>query len=496
VLRQLLVESVLLAILGGLVGILLAFWGIKLFAATKSIRLPSYVTLTPDLTVILVALALVVLTGVLFGVLPAWFGARLNASSQLRDAGRGVSLGRRQRFYGQALVVLEVTFTFVLVIGATLMLRTYLNLINADLGFRTDHVLRMALTLDGRDFPEPENYVSFAERAKETLSRYPGVRAVTFMAEVLPPHDDNNFDLALDGVPNPSLRQVPRHSIDTDFLRVMEIALKWGRNFERTDRMGADRVALVSESLARFIGGGNPQGAIGKDVQLVANPTTMELSRPYRIVGVVEDIMYKGPRPVHEDTQTHYEMYVPLAEFPSPILSTAIITQANPAAMSLPLQRELGRLAPTSPQHWISTMDEELANQYMDTRFYAYLTAGYSVCALLLAALGIYGVLANSVSRRFGELGVRMAVGAQGSDIVRLVLGQGLRTLLLGLALGAGIAILGTKLVASILYGLTPTDPLTYATVASILIAIGLLACYLPARRATQIDPAVVLRSE
>jgi putative ABC transport system permease protein len=495
VLRQLLVESVLLSVLGGAAGIVLAFWGINLFAATKSILLPSYVVLTPDLSVILVAVGLVLLTGVIFGVLPAWFGARLNANLHLRDAGRGNSIGRRQRFLGQALVVVEVTFTFVLVIGAMLMLRTYLNLMHADIGYRTDHVLRMAVTLDARDFPDPESYANFADRARETLRQYPGVRNVTFMSEVLPPHDDNAFDMALNGLPNDSLLQVPRHAIDREFLNVFGIPLQWGRAFEPTDRLGSPRVALVSEALARFIAGGDPRGALGKSFQLVANRSTMELSRPYEIVGVTKDISYRGPRPIHADRLTHYEIYVPLAQFPGQILSTAVITEADPATMSLPLQRELSRLAPTSPLHWISTMDEELANQYMDTRFYAYLTTGYSVCALLLAALGIYGVLANSVSRRQGELGIRMAIGAQGSDIVRLVVGQGMRTLLLGLVLGAAIAVLGTKLVASILYGLTPSDPLTFTAVAAVVLLIGLVACYLPARRATQVDPGSVLRN-
>jgi putative ABC transport system permease protein len=496
VLRQLLIESILLSVLGGVAGVVLAFWGIKLFAASKSLRLPPYVTLSPDLRVIALSAAMVLLTGVLFGALPAWFGARVNASQQLRDAGRGLSLGRRQRFSGQALVVLEVTFTFVLVIAAMLMLRTYLNLADSKVGYRTDNVLRMAITLDATEYTEPQDYINFADQAKEVLRRYPGVRDLTFMAGVLPPHDDITGDIALDGVPNEALRQVFRHSVDLDFLRFFEIDLKWGRNLEPTDRLGTQRVALVSESLSRFIAGGDGRGALGKTFQFVANPQTQELSQPFEIVGIVEDVLYLGPRSIHAGVPNYYDTYVSLYQFPISTLSTAVLTEGDPAAMSLPLQRELGRIAPTSPSHWISTMEEELESQYTDARFYAYLTTAYSVCALLLAALGIYGVLANSVNRRFGELGVRMAVGAQGGDIVRLVLGQGMRTLLLGLLIGAGIAALTTKLVASILYGVTPSDPLTFATVASILVVLGLVACYLPARRATRIDPVMVLREE
>jgi putative ABC transport system permease protein len=487
VLRQLLLESLLLSVVGGLAGTLLAVWAIQLFAATQLMKLPWYVHLSLDWQVLTLAVGLVVLTAALFGALPSWFGAHVNASQQLREAGRSATLGRRQHFYGQALVVLEVSFTFVLVIGAMLMLRTYLNLIRSDVGFRTHNVLRLSITLDSTDFPDRETWVQFAEREKEILRRYPGVRDVAVMAEALPPYDDNDFDVALNGVPNDALKQVPRHSITPDFLRVMGIPLKWGRNVEPTDRNG---------SLARFLAGGVGNAALGKTFQLVRNPQTRELTPNYEVVGIVKDILYRGPRPLAGGPSTHYEIYVPLPQSPSPTLSTAIVTETDPAVLSLPLQHELGRLAPTSPLHWVSTMEEELRGQYTDSRFYAYLTSGYSLCALLLAALGIYGVLANSVSRRFRELGIRMASGAQGSDIVRLVVGQGMRILLLGLFLGAVVAILGTKLLASLLYGVAASDPTSFTVVASIFLFLGLAACYLPARRATRVDVMTALRIE
>jgi putative ABC transport system permease protein len=496
IMRRLLIESVLLSVAGGAAGILLAFWGIKLFTATESIELPAYVSLSPDLRIVGLAVALVLITGVLFGVLPAWFGSSLNASQNLREAGRGLSLGRRQRFSGQVLIVVEVMFTFVLVIAALLMIRTYVNLAHSNIGFRTDHVLRLAITLDGREFPGAQEQLNFAERAKGVLGHYPGVRDITFMSGVLPPHDDTTADMALNGVPNDALKQVFRHAVDPDFFRVFGIDLKWGRSLQPTDRQGTPRVALVSESLARFIGGGDGRGAIGKSFQLVRDPQTLELTEPYEIVGVVEDVLYLGPRSIHAGVQNHFDTYASMYQFPSPTFSIAVVTAGDPATMIPPLQRELGRLALTSPVHWVSTMEEELEAQYTDVRFYTYLTTGYSVCALLLAALGIYGVLANSVNRRFGELGVRMAVGAQKGDIIRLVLSQGMRTLLIGLLLGVGIAALGTRLVGSILYGVAANDPLTFLMVAAILGLLGLVACYLPARRATRIDPVAVLREK
>jgi len=496
ILRRLLIESVLLSLAGGVAGTLLAFWGIKLFAATESINLPPYVSLSPDLSVVGLAAALVLLTGVLFGVLPAWFGSTINVSQNLRESSRGLSLGRRQRLSGQALIVVEVMFTFVLVIASLLMIRTYLNLANCQVGYRTDHVLRLAITLDGREFPGPQDQINFAERAKEVLGRYPGVRDVTFMAGILPPHDDTTADIALDGIPNEALRQVFRHAVDPEFLRVFAIPLKWGRNVARTDRRDTPQVAVVSETLARFLAGGDGRGALGKRFQLVRDARTQELTEPFEIVGIVGDVLYMGPRSINEGLPTHFDVYVSMYQFPAQTLSTAVVTERDPATMIPPLQRELGRLAMTSPVHWVSTVEGDLKDEYTDVRFYTYLSAGYSVCALLLAALGIYGVLANSVSRRFGELGIRMAIGAQAGDIIRLVLGQGMRTLLLGLALGVAVAALGTRLIASILYGVAAGDPVTFATVAAILVVIGLVACYLPARRATRIDPVVVLREK
>jgi putative ABC transport system permease protein len=302
--------------------------------------------------------------------------------------------------------------------------------------------------------------------------------------------------MALDGVPNKALKEVFRHAVDPDFLRVFNIDLKWGRNVAATDRVGTQRVALVSESLARFIAGGDGREALGKSFQFVRSQETQELTEPYEIVGIVSDVIYLGPRSIHAGSTSHFDTYASMYQFPGQTFSVAVVTAGDPAAMLQPLQRELGRLALTSPVHWVSTMEEELETQYTDVQFYTYLTTGYSVCALLLAALGIYGVLANSVNRRFGELGIRMAIGAQKGDIIRLVLGQGMRTLLLGLLLGVAVAALGTRLIASLLYGVAAGDPVTFVTVAALLVVLGLVACYLPARRATRIDPIVVLREK
>jgi putative ABC transport system permease protein len=493
ILRQLLTESLLMSSIGGIVGALLAFLGIKLFVAANVIKLPTYVKIAPDWRVILLTVVLVLFTGILFGVLPAWFGARINASQNLREASRNMSMGRRQRSFGQLLVVLEVSFTFVLLIGSVLMLRTYLNLVNSDLGYRTENLLRMAVSLDPTAFPDARSQLNFVRDAKAKLGAQPGVSKVTFIAGILPPWFDNRLDVALDGVPNEALKRTSRHAIDPDFLETLDISLKQGRNFLPSDRADTPRVGIVSESLASFMARGDSRGVLGKKLQLVVDRETQELSPPIEIVGVVEDVRYHGPL---AERQIDYDLYVPIEQAPESTMSLALLTTVDPASLIPSSQQQLGQLAPTSPQHWISTMKDELALQYGDARFYAYLTGVYAVCAMLLAVLGIYSVLANSVSRRFGELGIRMAIGAQAGDIVRLILGQGFRTLAFGLVVGAVLAALGTKLMASLLFGVAPGDPVSFVLVASALLLLGMIACYLPARRATRADPMVILRGE
>jgi putative ABC transport system permease protein len=493
VLGQLLTESLLLSLTGGAVGALLAFAGIRLFALANVIKLPPYVALTPDARVIALTAVLMLLTGVVFGVLPAWFGSRVNASQNLREAGRSVSLGRRQRLYGQFLVVLEVSFTFVLLIGSVLMLRSYMNLTHSDLGFRTQNLLRMAVSLDQVQYATPQSQINFIQEARTRLANYPGVSSMTFVVGVLPPWFDAHSDLAVNGEPNDALKHIDRHAVDADFFSTLGIPLLEGRGIRASDRVDAPRVAVVSRSLARFIATGDGSGAVGKVIQTVTNATTAALSPPIEIVGVVQDVHYHGPL---TQRQYDYDLYLPIEQRLGSVISFGFHTSVDPATLIQPLRRELGRIVPTSPVHWVSTMKDELALQAGDNRFYAYLTGVYATCAVLLAILGIYSVLANSVSRRFGEIGIRMAMGAQSGDIVQMVLVQGMKTLVFGLVVGVALALFGTKLVASLLHGVGANDPLSFAAVTLGLLVLGVLACYLPARRATRADPLIVLRGE
>jgi putative ABC transport system permease protein len=490
ILRQLLGESLLLTTAGGALGAGLAVWGVKFFAAAQLFRLPAYVPLSVDARVVAVALGLVLLTAVLSGALPAWFGSRVG-SRNLREIGPGTTLGRRQRLTVDGLVAAEVAFSFLLLTAAMLMVRSYSNLVRSDVGYRTENLQRMAVSLDPAEYPTPETQLAFVREAKALLAAQPGVRAVSFVAGVLPPWSDTEVPLAVDGVPRPALSAVNRHAVDDEFFGVMDIALHDGRTFLPADGPDARRVAVVSVSLARALVGGDGRRAMGATLQIARDARQVDPPAPIEIVGVVEDVRYLGPR---ADRRADHDLYLPIAQAPSPILSIAVVTDRDPGLLLGTLQRALGRLAPTSPLHWVSTMEEELALQFGDARLYAWLTGLFGAGALLLVTIGIYGVISNAVTRRWSELGVRMAVGARPRDIVVLVLGDGSRPLLLGILVGAAAALAGATVATSLVYGVATTDPLTFGGVGLTMLALGLAASYLPARRASRLDPMRVLR--
>ena len=493
IVRGLALEVFLLALLGGALGAALAWRATLLFADEAALSLPSYVSLAPDGRLALVAMGVVLATGVVFGLLPALLGGGAGPWQRLRGEARGAVGGRRQARLARALVTSELAFTFVLVVAGALLLRSWQELTRVDVGFRTDHLLRLAISLDRGEHPDRAAVLAFAERAREAIRAQPGVRDVSLMSAVLPPWFDDTFGVWRGGAVDPELREVARHAVDRDFLRVLDVALVAGRPFGALDRADGAPVALVSESLARRLSGGDAAAALGRPVRLLLDPESGEVSEPAEIVGVVEDVRYHGPlgseRPPHD-------LYVPFEQAAEHTISFAVHTAVEPGSLAPPLQRTLGALAPGSPQHWISTMAEELAAQLAGASFYGRLSALYSGSAALLALLGVYGVMAHGVTRRRGELAVRAAVGAGRRQLLRLVLGEALRVLVAGLGAGAVLALLATRGLAGLLHGVPAHEPAVYAAVAGLLLGLGLAASWLPARRAAAQDPAAVLTSQ
>jgi putative ABC transport system permease protein len=491
VLRQLLTESLTLAALGGVIGMLLAYWGIRGFMAAVSFKVPSYVSIGADWRLAVATAGLVVATGIAFGVLPAWFGTQ-NAGAHLREAGRGATETVRQRAFGRALVICEVALTFVLLSAASLMLRSYLNLMRADLGYRTNNLLRMSVTLDLSQFPAPVDWHNLIAAAKLRLGSFPGVQRVSAVAGELPPWPDRERDIIYPGLPGGQSVHVGAHQVDADFFDALQIHLLHGRGIRTSDRSGGQLVAVVGKSLAGLIAGSRADQALGMRFSFF-RPDTGRVGSTFEIVGVASDVKFRGPR---GGRSNDYDLYVPVEQVPGDIVSFAVATSVEPKTLIAPLQKEIGALAPTSPVHWVGTMADEVGLQYADSRFYALLIVAYSACAALLAIIGIYSTLANAVSRRFRELGVRLALGASSSAILGMVLLQGLMTVLAGIAAGFLASAAGTRVMSSLLYGVSAADPLIYVEVAAGLLAVSLLACYAPARRATRVDPVAALRQE
>jgi putative ABC transport system permease protein len=505
----LLLEPLLLALAGGTLGAVTASWAVRRLADHPALSLPSYVSLAPDLRLVGAALLLVLGTALLFGVVPAWLGSRVAAAQQLRGAGRGLTLDTRQRRLGRLLLGSEVAVTFVLVTAGALLLRTWLELARTDVGFRSENLLRMAITLDPAEHPDAAGWIAFADRAREALRRQPGVREVALMSEVLPPWFDETFAVVWAGQSGadqvaPDLREVARHAVDGKLLEVLDVPLAAGRDFTLADRRDdAAAVALVSESLARRLGEGVRERVLGRHLRLVLDPTTGELSPPLEVVGVVADVRYHGPlqavagqRIADASPRAPFDLWVPFEQAPSRVISLAIHTSGDPEALIAPLSRELGRLSPSSPLHWISTMEHELRAQIAGASLYGTLTGVYAASAALLAMFGVYGVAANALARRRRELAVRSAVGARRSDLLRLVLGDGLRTVASGIAVGVAAALAVTRLLEGLLHGVQAHDPVVFGAVVAFLLALGLVACWLPARRATRLDPVIVLRED
>lgn len=493
VLRQLLTESLVLALVGGGLGVLLAYLFVDVYMQLATSDVPGYVAVAVDWRVVLLALGVVFATGVLFGVLPAWLGSRTDTSGELKEDGRGSSASRRQKRFGQALVAAEVALTLVLLLAASLMFRSYRNLETVDLGYDVDHLMRMSTTLDRSVYETPDQWAQARRAAKQALARQPGVVEVASVGGILPPSTDVEMTMTFPALEGGELDDVHRHSVDSDFLDTMHIDLLHGRNVEPTDRADGARVLMVSRSLAQLISGGAARDAVGESVQFIIPTSPPRTSSPYEVVGVVQDVLYHGPL---GERAHDYDIYFSIEQVPDFLISYAVRTSGPPEAAMERLTRVVAEQVRPSPVHWVQTIEGQIEEQYSDTRFYTLLIVVYSLSAVLLAIIGIYGVLANSVQRRFREMGIRVAVGAGGGDLLRLVVRQSMTVVLVGVAVGTAVALAGTRIMASLLYGVTPTDPVTFVAVVAGLLLLALVASYLPARRATQVDPVVVLRHE
>ncbi len=491
--QQLATESVLLALLGGAAGLLLAVHGIPLLLALSPATLPRTGEVGVDFRVLGFTLALSLMAGLIFGLAPAWQATRVNPSEELKENGRGTVGGARQSRARSLLVVSEISISLVLLVGAGLLVKSFLRLQAVSPGFDAQNVLAVRLSLPKARYSSRVVVTTFYDELRPRLERLPGVEAVGFVS-VLPLSGTlASVDFTIEGraAPPDEARVADYRVASAGYFRAMKIPLIAGREFDEHDTAKAAPVMLVSQSLARrYWPNGSPLGA---HLRIDDND---EGPRPVEIVGVVGDVKHLSldgePSlhiylPVH---QVHEDGVVWLTNNQYWLLRTAV----DPLTLQAAVRREIQAVDRDAPTSDIRTMDQYLAASVAPRRFNLWLLTVFAGAALVLAATGLYGVISHGVAQRRHEIGIRMALGARRSDVLKLVIGQGMGLALAGVALGLLSACALTRWMESLLFGVRATDPPTFASIAVLLMLVALLACYIPARRATKVDPIVALR--
>jgi putative ABC transport system permease protein len=488
VVRQVLTESVLLALGGGAAGTLIAMWGIEFLKSLIPPQVPRTGQIGLDVRVFAFAAALSLVTGILFGIFPALKSSRAWLANSLKEGGRSSEAGDRRTPARGVLVVGEVAVALCLLVVAGLLIQSFVRLQNVDPGFNPHHVLTFNLVLPDR-YSQAQQ-IDLFERAVTGIRTLPGVRAASAVVPLPLSADDVSTAFDIEGQSS-----VRGHEPDTNysfvepgFFQTMGIALLKGRDFSWHDTLKSTPVVMINEAMARqFFAGQDP---IGKHLNAhIGNGYSKPPMR--EIVGIVRDVKNHGL-----SASSGPQVYVPLAQSPLDVMTFVVRTAVDPISLAAAARGQVESLDKDLPLFGVETLDGYVGQSLAPPRVIALLLGIFGGIALLLAMVGIYGVVSYSAAQRTHEIGVRMALGAEKADVLRMVIGQGLKLALIGVAIGIAGALALTRFLASLLYGVKPTDPVTFIAVSLILIAVALLACYIPARRAAKVDPMVALRYE
>jgi len=487
--RQLITESGVLAVLGGVGGMLLAWWGVDMVLALSPGNLPRLTEIHFDGRVLVFALAVSLVTAIIFGVAPALQFSRPDLQESLKEGGRAAGDGAARHRLRNVLVVAEIALAFTLLAGAGLLVRSFVRLLQVDPGFAADHALSLEVHVWGSS-RTPEQRAAFFAQTLDRIAALPGVNAAGAVSAL--PFHDNSIDITgtftLEGQPAPAPGQEPSAYLTVatiDYFTAMSIPLRSGRLFTRFDRRGAMSVVVIGETMARRFW--PDQDPVGKKIRLgfLGQPVVRE------IVGVVGDARHTGL-----DSDPRTEIFLPHAQEPYGSMTYVVRTASDPATMLQAVKGEVWAVNKNLPFASIATIDDLVSRSLGERRFNLLLLGAFAIIALTLASVGIYGLISFSTSRRTHEIGVRMALGAADRDIMKLVLKEGLMLTGIGVALGFAAAIALTRLLSSLLFGISATDPLTFIVIPVILAGVALVACFVPARRATKVDPMVALRYE
>jgi putative ABC transport system permease protein len=490
IVRQLLTESLLLALLGSALGLGFAWLGIKALMLISPKDLVNFQSVSMNMTVLLWTLGVSILTGIIFGLAPALHISRLNLNDSLKDGGKSesgqASGSRRLR---SALVVSEIALAVVLLASAGLLIRSFIRLQQVDRGFNTDNILTMVIRLPDAKYPQDAQVVAFFNQALEKVRQLPAVRSVG-MVNHLPLYGGlgSNTGFKIVGRPVPPPGQGPSTDVrvvDSDYFETMGVPLLRGRNFTADELREPRQKILINEVLARtYFASEDPIGQ-RLDVQMFEKPT------PAEIIGVVGNVRYDSL--VDESPPA---VYFPHPDLAYSFMTLVVRTDGEPAAIAPAIQREIRTLDPNQPVSDVRTMNQVMSEWVSRSRFNTLLLGLFAGLATLLSAVGIFGVMNYSVALRTRELGLRLAIGAQPRQVLLLVLKQGLLMTIVGVVMGLAAAFALTRLLSGLLFGVAAVDVTTFATISLLLVVVSLLACYLPARRAMRIDPLKALRYE
>jgi putative ABC transport system permease protein len=491
IVRQLLTESVVLSLFSAVVGLAIAVKGTQALVALvpNGMSVQTLADVSVDWSVLAFTLVVALITGVVFGLAPAYHAVRGDAQESLKSGGRGSTTSRSSTRLRNALVVAEMSLALMLLAGAGLMVRSFAALEHVQLGFDPDHVLTARVSLPGRRYPNDTLTLAFFRAAEQRVAALPGVRAVGAISYLPLTGQRSASGFNVEGRPAAAPGAEPvgdMRAMTPGYFSAMGISIKDGRNLEETDVANTPAVGVESETLARTFWPN--ESAVGHYLLYEWNG-----NERVRIVGVAADVHHGGP-----DQAAYMEIYRPLAQFPYAAMTLVVrgTGAGDPTSYVSPLRDAVRSIDARIPLAEVRTMNELVSQSRGRTRLSTTLFGLFGALGLLLAAVGIYGVMSYTVQQRRHEIGVRMALGAHAVDVVGMVVRGGARLVLAGIVIGSIGGLLGARLMENLLFGVPPADRLTFAVMAAVLGGVGLLAAYLPARRATRVDPVAVLRGE
>jgi putative ABC transport system permease protein len=481
--KQLFTESMLLALLASALGVGLSWVATRALVRWGSSQIPQGIPIGVDLRVLLFLLGISIFAGIMFGMVPALHLAQVNPNETLRDEGRGVSAGHARSQMKNLLVVSQVALSLLLFIGAGLLLRSFVELLHADPGFDAENVLTMNLSLPTVKYAKPEQQIAFFDEVLRRVAELPGVRSAATSA-ALPLSFKRITPVLAEGQPDVPLPQRPFidiEAISPQWFQTMHVPLRAGRAFTAADNAQAPKAVIVNETFAHhFWPNQNP---LGKHIVVGRWPA------PAEVVGIAADIKNKG---LDQDTQA--QLYLPFPQLPWGNMNLLVRTAVAPQSITSSVRAQIAMVDPDQPVTNIQTVEELMDSSRSQPRFTMLLLGVFSATALALAVIGIYGVLSYSVAQRRQEFGIRLALGAEQADILRLVVRHGLLLATGGILIGLFAAVMLTRLMSSMLYRVGSLDLLTFVVTPFVFLGIALLASYLPARRATKVDPIEALR--